>query len=75
MVDGAVFKIVRVAMEIISMRLLTILAMVMSFVLGCWTMLEPTWERMAMAGFFAVCVFLPCINWERKKSNDEDKQD
>ena len=57
MVDGAVFKIVRVALEIISMRLLTILAMVMSFVLGCWAMLEPTWERMAMAGFFAVCIF------------------
>lgn len=74
MVDGAVFKIVRVAMEIISMRLLTILAMAGSFLLACWTMWEPTWERMAMAGFFAVCVFLPCINWERKK-NVEDKQD
>ena len=74
MTDGAVFKIVRVALEIISMRLLTILAMVGSFLLACWTMWEPTWERMAMAGFFAVCVFLPCSNWERKK-NVEDKQD
>jgi len=74
MTDGAVFKIVRVALEIISMRLLTILAMVGSFLLACWTMWDPTWERMAMAGFFAVCVCLPCINWERKK-NVEDKQD
>lgn len=75
MVDGAVFKIVRVALEIISMRLLTILAMVGSFLLACWTMWEPTWERMAMAGFFAVCVFLPCINWERKKNEDDDKKE
>ena len=75
MTDGAVFKIVRVAMEIISMRLLTILAMVGSFLLACWTMWDPTWERMAMAGFFAVCVFLPCINWERKKNEDDDQKD
>jgi hypothetical protein len=75
MVDGAVFKIVRVALEIISMRLLTILAMVGSFLLACWTMWEPTWERMAMAGFFAVCVFLPCINWERKKNENDDQKE
>lgn len=75
MVDGAVFKIVRVALEIISMRLLTILAMVGSFLLACWTMWEPTWERMAMAGFFAVCVFLPCINWERKKNEDDNQKE
>jgi len=75
MTDGAVFKIVRVALEIISMRLLTILAMAGSFLLACWTMWEPTWERMAMAGFFAVCVYLPCINWERKKNENDDQKE
>ena len=75
MTDGAVFKIVRVALEIISMRLLTILAMVGSFLLACWTMWDPTWERMAMAGFFAVCVFLPCINWKRKKNENDDQKE
>jgi hypothetical protein len=43
--------------------------------LGCWAMLEPTWERMAMAGFFAVCIFLPCINWERKKNENDDQKE
>jgi hypothetical protein len=38
-------------------------------------MWEPTWERMAMAGFFAVCVFLPCINWERKKNENDDQKE
>ena len=75
MVDGAAIKIVRMALEILSMRLLTILAMLMSFGLALWTMAEPSWERMAMAAFFAVCIYLPCISWERKNRNDEDKQD
>jgi hypothetical protein len=73
MSEGMILKIVRVAMEVISMRLLTILSMAMSFALAVWTMLEPSWERMAMAAFFAVCVYLPCISIERGKKNDESK--
>ena len=73
MSEGMILKIVRVAMEVISMRLLTILSMAMSFALAIWTMLEPSWERMAMAAFFAVCVYLPCISIERGKKNDESK--
>jgi hypothetical protein len=38
-------------------------------------MQEPSWERMAMAAFFAVCVFLPCINIERLRNESKDKQD
>lgn len=73
MSEGMVLKIVRVAMEVLSLRLLTILSMAMSFALAVWTMLEPSWERMAMAAFFAVCVYLPCISIERGKKNDESK--
>jgi hypothetical protein len=75
MLDGAAMRMVRIAMEVLSMRLLTILAMVMSFLLACWAMLEPTYERMGMAGFFAVCIYLPCINWERNKHENVDQQD
>lgn len=73
MESAVLLKIVRMAMEVISLRLLTILSMAMSFALAVWTMLEPTYERMAMAAFFAVCVYLPCINIERGKKNDESK--
>jgi hypothetical protein len=73
MSEGMILKIVRMAMEVLSMRLLTILSMAMSFALAVWTMLEPSWERMAMAAFFAVCVYLPCISIERGKKNDEVK--
>lgn len=73
MSEGMILKIVRVAMEVISMRLLTILSMAMSFALAVWTMLEPSWERMAMAAFFAVCVYLPCISIERNKNESPKK--
>jgi hypothetical protein len=38
-------------------------------------MSNPSWERMAMSAFFAVCVYLPCISFERvkKHGNDEEK--
>jgi hypothetical protein len=35
----------------------------------------PTWERMAMASFFAVCIYLPCIKWERKQNEAVDQKD
>jgi hypothetical protein len=73
MSEGMILKIVRMAMEVLSMRLLTILSMAMSFALAVWTMFEPSWERMAMAAFFAVCVYLPCISIEKGKKNDEVK--
>ncbi len=75
MMDGAVLKMIRVALEIMSMRSLTVLAMAMSFLLACWVMWMPTWERMAMASFFAVCVYLPCINWERKQNEAVNQKD
>ena len=70
MSEGMVLRIVRMAMEVLSLRLLTILSMAMSFALAVWTMLEPSWERMAMAAFFAVCVYLPCISIERNRNEN-----
>jgi hypothetical protein len=70
MVDGAAIKIINVAMDVLSHRALTFLALLCSFVLACWTMVMPTWERMAMAGFFAVFIYLPCIIGERKQNEN-----
>jgi hypothetical protein len=75
MEETMLLKIVRVAVQTVSMRLLTILSMVMSFALAVWTMLEPTYERMAMAAFFAVCVYIPCISIERKKDEGKHQED
>jgi hypothetical protein len=54
---------------------LTILSMVMSFFLAIWTMSDPSWERMATSAFFAVCVYLPCISFERIKNETKNQQD
>jgi hypothetical protein len=51
-------KFVRLALEVISDRLLTILGLTMSFALACWTMSEPTIERLGMSAFFACFAYL-----------------
>jgi len=59
-------RVIRIAFEVLSERVFSILAMVMTFALSCWAMSEPTYERLGMAGFFAVAVFIPSLSRERK---------
>jgi hypothetical protein len=48
-------SLVRLALQIITDRLLVIVALGLSFSLACWTMYIPTWERLGTLSFF--CVF------------------
>jgi hypothetical protein len=59
-------KFVRLALEVISDRLLTILGLTMSFILACWTMTEPTIERLGMSAFFALFAYM-IVKIERKQ--------
>jgi hypothetical protein len=59
-------RVIRIALEVLSERVFSILAMSMTFALSCWAMYEPTWERMAVAGAFGVAVFIPSLRVERK---------
>jgi hypothetical protein len=59
-------RVIRIAFEVLSERVFSILAMAMTFALSCWAMSEPTYERLGMAGFFAVAVFIPSLSRERK---------
>ena len=63
-------RLLRLGIDILTGRLLTLLALGMTFALACWAMLEPHLMREIMAGFFALCVFLPSLFRERTKSND-----
>jgi hypothetical protein len=47
--------------------------MAMTFALSCWTMYEPSYERMAMAAFFAISVFLPSVHRERNKDGKQNE--
>ena len=48
---------------------------VMTFGLSCWAMSEPTYERLGMAGFFAVAVFIPSLARERKRNGKDGETD
>lgn len=63
-------RVLRYALGVLTDRLLTLLALGMTFALSCWAMLEPHIMREIMAGFFALCVFLPSLFQERKRSDD-----
>jgi hypothetical protein len=53
--------VVRLALSVISERLLTILALLLSFSLACWTMSAGTVERIVTLAIFVVGVFLPIL--------------
>lgn len=61
-------KLLRLALSVISDRLLTLCGLVMSFALACWTMEQPTWERLGMSAFFALFSYLLVMAKERKQN-------
>lgn len=67
-------RVIRIAFEVLSERVFSILAMAMTFALSCWAMYEPTYERLGMAGFFAVAVFIPSLTRERSKRNGKEPE-
>jgi len=69
-VDIQIVRIVRVALSVLSDRLLSLLALAMSFILAAWVMHDPNILRAIMAGFFALCVYLPALLKERHKSRE-----
>ena len=68
--DG--IQIIKVALAIITDRLISILALLTSFALGCWTMWEPEWTRVATLAIFVVFSF-QLVNIKESK-NGHDSQ-
>ena len=66
-------KVVNLALKILSERLITFLALITSFALGCWTMWEPMWERVVTLGIFVVFAYL--IVYSKERSRREDHPD
>lgn len=60
-------NLISLALRVISERLLTLSGLLMSFVLACWTMADPTWERLGMSAFFAMFSYLMVMAKERKQ--------
>lgn len=69
MMDKTVLTVVRLALEVLSERALSILAMFMSFILACWLMYEPSLERLGMGTVFAFFSYL-MVNIRERKHNE-----
>ena len=65
--------LVRLALAVISERMLSILALGLSFSLACWTMWDPKWERLGTMAFFAIFSYL-LINIKERNSNEKHER-
>ena len=65
-------SVIRIALQIISDRLITILALLTSFGLGCWTMWGPTWERVVTLAIFSVFAYLLVRNKGEPNGSDSE---
>jgi hypothetical protein len=54
-------RAVDVGLTILTYRILTLLALMMTFALFSWAMVQGTWIHFAIAGAFGVAIFLPVL--------------
>jgi uncharacterized membrane protein YhfC len=59
--------VVRMALGVISDRLITIAALLTSFGLGCWTMWGLGWERVSALAIYVIFAYL--VVTAKEKSN------
>jgi len=59
--------VVRIALGVISDRLITIAALLTSFGLGCWTMWGLGWERVSALAIYVIFAYL--VVTAKEKSN------
>ena len=59
--------VVRIALGVISDRLITMLALLTSFGLGCWTMWGLGWERVSALAIYVIFAYL--VVTAKEKSN------
>ena len=69
--SNLLLKVVRISLKLVVARVLTILALSMTFALACWTMWGPSYERIAALLIFAITVFLPSLMKETKHDDDD----
>jgi hypothetical protein len=65
--------LVRLALAVISERMLSILALGLSFSLACWTMWDPRWERLGTMAFFSIFSYL-LINIKERNTNEKHER-
>jgi hypothetical protein len=64
-------SIIRLALGVISDRLITIAALLTSFGLGCWTMWGMGWERVTTLAIYVIFAYL--LVTAKEKSNADPR--
>ena len=64
---ATVFQVLRVAMSVLTERLMVLVAMSMTFGLAVYAVQQCTQERIILVAVFGVLVFLPTIAKESSK--------
>jgi len=67
-------SIIRLALVVISDRLITILALLTSFGLGCWAMWGLGWERVTTLAIYVIFSYLTVRTKEKKHANNSESQ-
>ena len=65
--------LIRLALAVISDRLITILALLASSIMCGWTMWNPMWERVTTLAIFVVFSYLVVNTKERNKNERSEK--
>jgi hypothetical protein len=73
--DAQVLKFVRLGLEVITDRLITILALLSSGGLACWVMWGPVWERVSTLAIFVIFAYLVVRAKESRNEADSKGQD
>ena len=72
--DASIIAFIRLGLEVISDRLITILALAMSCGLACYTMWVGDWTRVATLAIFVVFSYLVVQTKERSYAKQQQKQ-
>lgn len=73
--DAQILKIVRLGLDTITDRLITILALLSSGGLACWVMWGPVWERVSTLAIFVIFAYLVVRAKESKDGHDSESKD
>lgn len=73
--DAAFIAAIRMALTVLTDRILTVSALLMTFGLASWAMYAPSPERLQIAAGFGIVVYLPALIKERRREGREQQQD
>lgn len=67
-------SVLRLALRVLSDRVIVITGLVMSCFLSAWVMYEPSWHRVAALGIFSLLTLLVVPSKEKKREVDKETE-